>query len=153
MQNDPLWTLRHALAGVAIALALSVPIAALVGAVLGDWLGHSYGWRAALYGLLLVYVVAGTAVLFVKVARHEKRPLSVKRVGLWLASLWLWPALLLFAARPQAGVAEPRTPAQQQEQPATMTPASTPGSPPAVSAAPAQEGAAPPQGPAPPPSL
>ena len=83
MQNDPLWTLRHALAGVAIALVLSVPIAALVGAVVGDWLGHSYGWRAALYGLLLVYVVAGTAVLFVKVARHEKRPLSVKRVGLW----------------------------------------------------------------------
>lgn len=153
MQNDPLWTLRHALAGVAIALALSVPIAALVGAVVGDWLGHSYGWRAALYGLLLVYVVAGTAVLFVKVARHEKRPLSVKRVGLWLASLWLWPALLLFAARQPAEVAEQEMPVQHQQPASASAPADA--SMQSSVHAPAQESAAPPPGPAPapPPSL
>lgn len=148
MQNDPLWTLRHALAGVAIALALSVPIAALVGAALGDWLGNSYGWRAGLYGLLLAYVVTGTAVLFVKVARHEKRPLSVRRVGLWLASLWLWPALLLFRARAQAGVAQPESPAQPRPEPAHES-----------AAAPQQSGRAPVEAtaaappPPPPPSL
>jgi hypothetical protein len=30
----------------------------------------------------------------VRVAQHETRALSAARVGLWLASLWLWPALL-----------------------------------------------------------
>lgn len=97
MQNDPLWNLRHALAGVGLALLLSVPIAALVGSALGDWAGNSYEWRAGVYGLLLLYVVAGAFVLFAKVARHETRPLSTARVALWLASLWLWPALLLLA--------------------------------------------------------
>ncbi len=106
MQNDPLWTLRYALAGVGLALLLSVPIAAAVGGLLGDWLGDllgrgSYEWRAGLYGLLLLYVVAGAVVLFAKVARHETRRLSAQRVGLWLMSLWLWPALLVLA-RPAA---------------------------------------------------
>ena len=94
MQNDPLWNLRHAIAGVAIALLLSVLLAALAGRVLGDLFGDSYGLRVAIYGGLLLYVVVGAGVLFVKVAQHEKRPLSAGRVGLWLASLWLWPALL-----------------------------------------------------------
>lgn len=99
MQNDPLWNLRHAIAGVAVALLLSVPIAALLGAALGDWIGDSYAWRAGLYGALLLYVVVGAGVLFAKVAQHERRALSVARVGVWLASLWLWPALLFAAAR------------------------------------------------------
>lgn len=95
MQNDPLWKLRHALTGVGLALLLSVPLAAFVGGALGDWVGGSYGWRAGLYSVLLLYVVVGAFVLFAKVARHETRPLSAQRVGLWLASLWLWPGLLL----------------------------------------------------------
>lgn len=97
MQNDPLWNLRHALAGVAIALLLSVLLAALAGRVVGDALGGDYGTRVTVYGILMLYVVAGAAVLFVKVAQHEKRALSAGRVVLWLASLWLWP--LLLAAR------------------------------------------------------
>jgi hypothetical protein len=32
-----------------------------------------------------------------RVARHETRPMSAARLALWLASLWLWPALLLSA--------------------------------------------------------
>ena len=97
--DDPLWRLRHALAGVALALLLSVAVAALAGAALGDAIGGSYGARVAAYAALLAYVVVGAGVLFAKVAQHETRPLSVGRVGLWLASLWLWP-VLLFARRP-----------------------------------------------------
>ncbi len=92
--EDPLWKLRHALAGVAIAVLLSVGVAALLGAALGDLVAGSYGARVACYGALLLYVVVGAGVLFAKVAQHETRPLSPRRVGLWLASLWLWPLLL-----------------------------------------------------------
>jgi len=93
--NDPLWRMRHALAGMAIALGLSVLIAAVLGRVVGDAIADSYGLRAGLYSALLVYVVAGAVLLFVRVAQHETRPLSLQRVLTWLLSLWLWPLLLL----------------------------------------------------------
>jgi hypothetical protein len=93
-QQDPLWKLRHALAGVAIALLLSVLTAALAGRVVGDLFGGDYGMRSGIYGALLLYVVIGAGVLFVKVAQHETQPLSAARVALWLASLWVWPLLL-----------------------------------------------------------
>ena len=93
--EDPLWKLRHALAGVALALLLSVGVAALAGAALGDVIAGTYGARVAVYAALLLYVVLGAGVLFAKVAQHETRPLSVGRVGLWFVSLWLWPGLLL----------------------------------------------------------
>jgi MFS family permease len=92
--NDPLWKLRHALGGVALALLLAVFAAALGGRVLGDAFGDSYGRRVTIYLVLLAYVVAGAGVLFVKVARYETRPLSVGRVATWFASLWVWPLLL-----------------------------------------------------------
>jgi hypothetical protein len=98
-QQDPLWKLRHALAGVAIALLLAVLAAALAGRVLGDLLGGDYGMRSAIYGVLLLYVVIGAGVLFAKVAQHETRPLSAGRVALWFVSLWLWPALLFGGQR------------------------------------------------------
>ena len=94
-ENDPLWRLRHALAGVGLALLLSVPIAAMLGAAIGDALVGSYGARVAVYGALLLYVLVGAGVLFVRVAQHETTPMTLRRVGLWLLSLWLWPALLL----------------------------------------------------------
>ena len=97
--NDPLWRLRHALAGLGLALLLSVLVAALAGRLLGDALGGDYGLRVTVYGLLLLYVVIGAVVLFIKVAQHERRPLTAGRVLTWLASLWLWPLLLLLAAR------------------------------------------------------
>ena len=102
--EDPLWKLRHALAGVAIPLLLSVLAAALLGAALGDVIADTYGARVAMYAALLLYVVVGAGVLFAKVAQHETRPLSATRVGLWLASLWLWPLLLMRrgGARPPA---------------------------------------------------
>jgi hypothetical protein len=92
--EDPLWKMRHALAGVGLALLLSVFVAAFAGSALGDLLGGGYGLRVALYGGLLLYVVAGAAVLFIKLAQHETAPLSFARVARWFLSLWLWPLLL-----------------------------------------------------------
>lgn len=93
-ENDPLWKLRHALVGVGLALLLSVFIAAFAGAFLGDVIvGDSYGARVGFYSALLLYVVVGAGVLFAKVARHETRPVSLGRLALWVASLWLWPGL------------------------------------------------------------
>ena len=97
--NDPLWKLRHALAGLALALLLSVLTAAMAGSFLADMFGGDYNARVTVYALLLVYVVAGAVVLFIKVAQHETRPLTPGRVLTWFASLWLWPLLLL--ARPK----------------------------------------------------
>ena len=57
--NDPLWRLRHALAGLALALLLSVLTAALAGRVLADMFGGDYNARVTVYGLLLLYVVVG----------------------------------------------------------------------------------------------
>jgi MFS family permease len=94
MQNDPLWKLRHALAGLALALLASVLLAAMGGAFIADLFGDSYGRRVAVYSGLLLYVVVGAGVLFVKVAQHETKPLTASRVALWTASLWLWPLLL-----------------------------------------------------------
>lgn len=96
-ENDPLWKLRHALVGVGLAVLLSVPIAAVLGSVIGDAVGGTYAWRAGTYTALLAYVVTGAVVLFIKVARHETQRLSAQRLALWVASLWLWP--LLLAAR------------------------------------------------------
>lgn len=95
--EDALWKLRHSLAGVALALLVSVFLAAFAARWLGDLVADRYALRAGLYGALLLYVVLGAGVLFAKVARHEVRPLSLRRVLLWLASLWLWPALLVAA--------------------------------------------------------
>jgi hypothetical protein len=95
-ENDPLWRLRHAFAGVGLALLLSVLLAAVLGSALGDLVGGTYESRVAFYGGMLVYVVAGAVTLFVKVTQHETQPLSLKRVGLWVLSLWLWPVLLLW---------------------------------------------------------
>lgn len=102
-ENDPLWKLRHALAGVALALLTCVLMAAVLGRVLGDWVGGTYGWRVGMYAALLLYVVAGACVLFAKVARHETRPVSAGRVGRWILSLWLWPLLLLAAGTRRTG--------------------------------------------------
>lgn len=94
MENDPLYRLRHALAGMGLALLASVFIAALAGAFIADLFADSYGARVAVYSALLLYVLVGSGLLFVRVAQHETRPLTAGRLLLWLASLWLWPALL-----------------------------------------------------------
>jgi hypothetical protein len=102
-ENDPLWRLRHALAGIGLALACSVLIAAVLGSVLGDALGGTYAWRAGTYAGLLLYVIVGAVVLFIKVAQHETRALSAGRLARWVLSLWLWPALWWAARKGGAG--------------------------------------------------
>lgn len=95
MQDDPLWKLRHALAGVALALLAALLAAALAGRWLGDALGGDYGLRLGIYLVLLAYVVVGAVLLFTRVAQHETRALSGRRLLRWFFSLWLWPLLLL----------------------------------------------------------
>ncbi len=107
--NDPLWRMRHALAGVALSLLASVLLAALAGSAIGDAIhdaadpastgSDGYGTRLAVYLVLLAYVVAGAVTLFVKVAQHDTQPLTLPRLLRWLASLWLWPLLLLASTR------------------------------------------------------
>jgi MFS family permease len=99
MDNDPLWRMRHALIGMALALLASVFLAAGAGRLLGQWFGDTYGARVTIYGLLLLYVVIGAVALFLRVAQHETRRVSISRVLQWLASLWLWPLLLLLTRR------------------------------------------------------
>ena len=101
IDSDPLYRLRHALLGIALALIISVPLAAWLGTLLTGLFVDSYGWRVAIYAALLAYVIAGAGLLFVKVARHETRALSFARLATWLASLWCWP-LLLLRPRPAA---------------------------------------------------
>ena len=74
-------------------------MAAVLGSLVGDALGGTYAWRAGVYAALLAYLVAGAVVLFVKVARHETQRLSGRRLALWVASLWMWPLLLLGRSR------------------------------------------------------
>jgi hypothetical protein len=94
--NDPLWRLRHALSGMGLALLASVFVAAFAGRLLGTLFGDTYGARVAVYSVLLLYVIVGAVLLFIRVAQHETRPVSAGRVLRWLLSLWLWPALLVF---------------------------------------------------------
>lgn len=95
LENDPLYKLRHALVGLCAALFVSVFLAAWLGAAVAGLFADSYGARVTVYSLLLLYVVAGAVMLFVKVARHETQALSWQRLLVWLASLWCWPLLLL----------------------------------------------------------
>ena len=109
-ENDPLYRLRHALFGMGLALLGSVLLAAVAGRLLGDLFGDSYERRLSIYLGLLAYVITGAVVLFVRVAQHETRPASVGRVAMWLASLWLWPALLLVGRRKGDGNKPPGEP-------------------------------------------
>jgi hypothetical protein len=93
--DDPLWKMRHALLGVGLAMLLSVPLSALAGRWLGDFIADSYPVRVAIYAGLLLYLLVGSGLLLARVARHETRVLTAGRLLLWLLSLWLWPVLLL----------------------------------------------------------
>ena len=45
----------------------------------------------------MLWVLIGAVVVFMLAHRGETKTLSVGRVLLWTASIWLWPALALRA--------------------------------------------------------
>ena len=94
-EDDPLTRYGPPLAGVLIAVVLSVLVAAMVaGQVEG-----AYQRRAFIYAGFVLWVVLGAAVVFVLAHRGEAGRLSITRVLLWAASIWLWPVFLLLRRR------------------------------------------------------
>lgn len=83
-----------ALAGVCIAVVLSVPAAAFTARFFGD----TYSTRAAVYCGFLLWVVCGAAAVFLKTWRAEQGGLTPGRIVLWFVSVWLWPLLLAASA-------------------------------------------------------
>jgi hypothetical protein len=90
-ENDPLLRYGRALAGVLIAVVISVLIAALIGGALP----LDYSGRAWVYTGLVAYLVAGAFVVFRLTAGGERGGLSPARILRWIASLWIWPLFLL----------------------------------------------------------
>lgn len=89
--NDPLIKYSRALAGLLIAVVISV----LVAAVIGGSLPLDYSGRAWVYTGLVVYVLIGAVVVFKLTAGGEQGGLSMGRVLKWTVSLWVWPLFLL----------------------------------------------------------
>ena len=99
MDDDPLLKLISPLAGVVLAVVLSV----LLSATVAGNLGGDYSTRAWIYTFAVLWVLVGAVVVFVLVHRGETKTLSVGRVLLWTASIWLWPALALRALARRQG--------------------------------------------------
>ena len=79
-----------ALTGVCTAVILSVPAAAYTARFFGD----SYETRSLIYCGFMLWVVCGAIAVFAKTWKTEESRLSVRRIFLWFASVWLWPLLL-----------------------------------------------------------
>ena len=88
--QDPLARYGRPLAAVLIAVALSLPIAALI----GGSLPFEYTGRAMAYMGLVLYVIVGGFVVF-KLAAEGEQSLAPARLAKWTVSLWFWPLLVL----------------------------------------------------------
>ena len=97
-EDDPLARYGPPLAGVICALVLSVLASAIVASHIGD----AYQTRALVYAGFVLWVVLGAVVVFVVAHRGEAGRLSIMRVLLWAASIWLWPAFVLLRSRRNA---------------------------------------------------
>ena len=95
-EDDPLTRIGPPLAGVIIAFVLSVLVAAMV----AGQIEGAYERRALVYAGFVLWVLLGAAVVFVIAHRGEAGRLSISRVLLWAASIWLWPLFLLLRRRP-----------------------------------------------------
>jgi hypothetical protein len=93
MDDDPLLKFISPLAGVVLAVVLSVMVSATVAGQIGD----DYATRAWIYTVAVLWVLVGAVVMFMLVHRGETKILSVGRVLLWTASIWLWPVFALRA--------------------------------------------------------
>ena len=89
--DDPLHRIARPLAGVLIAVVISMLIAAMIGGAMP----LDYAGRAWVYTGFLCYVIAGAVVVFKLAGGGETQPLTPARILKWTLSLWVWPALLL----------------------------------------------------------
>ena len=90
-QDDPLTRLARPLAGVLIAVAASLLIAAMIGGAMP----LEYTGRAVTFIALLLYVIVGAVLVFRAAYAGEDQSLTPARVGKWIVSIWLWPVLAL----------------------------------------------------------
>lgn len=95
MDDDPLLKLISPLAGVVLAVLISVMVSATVAGQIGD----DYATRAWIYTVAVLWVLAGAVVVFMLTHRGETKTLSLGRVLLWTASIWLWPVFALRAVQ------------------------------------------------------
>ena len=103
MNDDPLLKFISPLAGVVLAVLLSVMVSAMVAGQIGD----DYATRAWIYTASVLWVVVGAVVVFMLTHRGESKTLSVGRVLLWTASIWLWPVFALRALQQSNSRSEP----------------------------------------------
>lgn len=97
--DDPLTRYGPPLVGVILAVVLSILVAAMV----AGQLEGTYETRAFVYAGFVLWVVLGAAVVFILAHRGEAGRLSIARVLLWAASIWLWPMFLLLWRRRSKG--------------------------------------------------
>ncbi len=103
MNDDPLLKFISPLAGVVLAVLLSVMVSATVAGQIGD----DYATRAWIYTVSVLWVLVGAVVVFMLTHRGENKTLSVGRVLLWTASIWLWPVFALRALQRRGPPNEP----------------------------------------------
>ena len=94
-EDDPLARYGPPLAGVIFAVVLSILVAAMV----AGQIEGAYQTRALVYAGFVLWVLLGAAVVFVLAHRGEAGRLSLARVLLWAASIWLWPLFLALRRR------------------------------------------------------
>ena len=75
------------LVGVCVAVLVSVPISAF----LAGTVGQTYEARVAIYGGLLLWIIAGATSVFFISKDSERCTLSIRWFFLWFISAWLWP--------------------------------------------------------------
>lgn len=92
---DPLKRYGSPLVAVLLAVILSIMVAAMI----AGQLGGTYESRATVYTVCVLWVLLGAAVMFILAHRGETAPLSLSRVLLWTATIWLWPIFLLLNLR------------------------------------------------------
>ena len=83
------------LVGVCVAVLVSVPISAFLAGAVGD----TYEARVAVYGGLLLWIIAGAVSVFFISKDSTRCNLSVRWFFLWFISTWLWPIPLAMHLR------------------------------------------------------
>ncbi len=91
--EDPLVRYGAPLAAVVFAVILSV----MASAMIAGQMDAEYATRALIYTALVLWVLVGAVVMFVLAHPAEGGRLSIARVLLWTATIWLWPIFALLA--------------------------------------------------------